>query len=235
MDDPFLCEDLDTGEYGTAYLTTGLSAGYAFEWKKDTVLLTETGGSITVDEPGEYTVKVTSIATGCVAEATSVVGISSAPVVVAEVGSDFSSNQTITITTVGSSGTYEYSLDGGPWQTEPYFYNIAQGVYTIAIRDINGCGRDEVTVNALNYPHFFSPNGDGERDTWNISGLNSYTTEISIFDRYGKAITVVKPGSEGWDGTFNGAPLPATDYWFTVKYRTNGTDKEFKAHFSLMR
>ncbi len=235
IDDDYICEDLTTGEYGTVYLNTGLSAGYTFEWKKDNVLLTDISGSLTIDEPGVYTVTATNIATGCVAEATSTVGISSEPVVFAEVGSDFQNNQTISITSTGGSGSYEYSLDGGPWQPEPYFYNISQGEYLVSIRDINGCGETHVTVTALSYPRFFSPNGDGERDTWNITGMNSYTTEISIFDRYGKAIAVVKPGSEGWDGTFNGAILPATDYWFTVKYRTNGKDKEFKSHFSLIR
>jgi gliding motility-associated-like protein len=45
----------------------------------------------------------------------------------------------------------------------------------------------------------------------------------------------------GWDGTFNGSPVPATDYWFTVTYpETVGStgvtvNKEFKAHFSLKR
>ena len=108
-------------------------------------------------------------------------------------------------------------------------------------RDENGCeSKATVTIETrpccdMFLPNAFSPNGDGERDTWNITGLNSYSTEISIFDRFGKAIAVVKPGSSGWDGTYNGAPLPATDYWFVVKYRTNGKDKEFKSHFSLIR
>ncbi|MGQ2984951.1 T9SS type B sorting domain-containing protein [Flavobacterium sp.] len=235
IDDDFICEDLTTGEYGTAYLNTGLSAGYTFEWKKGTEVLPELSGSLTVDEPGEYTVKATNTATGCVAETTVTVGVSSAPAVVAEVGPQFGNSQTITVTTTGGSGNYEYSLDGGPWQADPHFHNIGQGVYTVFIRDINGCGGGQVTVTALTYPHFFSPNGDGERDTWNITGLNNYTTEISIFDRYGKAIAIVRPGSEGWDGTFNGAQLPATDYWFIVKYQINGTDKEFRSHFSLIR
>ncbi|HEX8269695.1 MAG TPA: T9SS type B sorting domain-containing protein, partial [Flavobacterium sp.] len=41
--------------------------------------------------------------------------------------------------------------------------------------------------------------------------------------------------SEGWNGTFNGAQLPSTDYWFTVFYTEDGALKEFKAHFSLKR
>ncbi|MFL2593403.1 MAG: T9SS type B sorting domain-containing protein, partial [Flavobacteriaceae bacterium] len=37
--------------------------------------------------------------------------------------------------------------------------------------------------------------------------------------------------------TFNGKPLPATDYWFSVKYEEPGTEiiKTFRAHFSLKR
>lgn len=235
IEDMFLCEDLDTGEYSPVYLNTGLSAGYTFEWKKDTTVLPDTGGSITVNEPGVYTVKAVNNATGCVGEATSTIGISSEPVIVAQAGSDFHNNQTISISVTGGSGSYEYSLDGGPWQTEPYFRNISQGEYTVTVRDINGCGEQEVTVTALDFPRFFSPNGDGERDTWNITGMNSYTTEISIFDRFGKVLAVVKPGFEGWDGTFNGTALPATDYWFIIKYRMNGKDREFKSHFSLLR
>jgi large repetitive protein len=235
IDDAFLCEDLRTGEYGSVYLNTGLSAGYTFEWKKGATVLPDITGSITVSEPDDYTVKATNIATGCVGETTVTVGVSSAPIAIAEVGGDFQNNQTISVTVTGGSGSYEYSLNGGPFQTEPYFNNISQGEYTITIRDINGCGMSQMTVTALNFPHFFSPNGDGERDTWNITGMNSYTTEISIFDRFGKAIAVVKPGNQGWDGTFNGSALPATDYWFVVKYMTNGQNKEFKAHFSLIR
>jgi valyl-tRNA synthetase len=42
--------------------------------------------------------------------------------------------------------------------------------------------------------------------------------------------------SGGWNGTLNGQPLPATDYWFTVDYYEITTTqvlvpKQFKAHF----
>ncbi|MES2748132.1 MAG: T9SS type B sorting domain-containing protein, partial [Bacteroidota bacterium] len=35
--------------------------------------------------------------------------------------------------------------------------------------------------------------------------------------------------------TYNGQPLPSTDYWFTVDYGEQDTMKQFKAHFSLKR
>jgi gliding motility-associated-like protein len=41
--------------------------------------------------------------------------------------------------------------------------------------------------------------------------------------------------SEGWNGIYNNEKLPSTDYWFTLDYTENGTQKQFKAHFSLKR
>jgi len=55
---------------------------------------------------------------------------------------------------------------------------------------------------------------------------------INIFDRYGKLIISLDPESDGWDGTYNGAKLPSTDYWFVVT-RANG--QVHKGHFSMKR
>ena len=50
-----------------------------------------------------------------------------------------------------------------------------------------------------------------------------FYTKIFIFDRYGKLIKQLSSSeaSNGWNGTFNGKPLPATDYWFTVEFKEN--------------
>jgi len=56
---------------------------------------------------------------------------------------------------------------------------------------------------------------------------------IYIYDRYGKLIKQWVPSSsEGWDGTFNGSPLPGDDYWYTLKLEDG---REAKGHFSLKR
>jgi gliding motility-associated-like protein len=52
---------------------------------------------------------------------------------------------------------------------------------------------------------------------------------IFIYDRYGKLITKIIQ-SDGWDGTFNGNPLPSDDYWYTAKLQDG---RETKGHFSL--
>jgi gliding motility-associated-like protein len=238
LDDEFLCLNLETNEYTAVNLDSGLSAGYDFQWTKGGTVLPDTTGAIIVNEPGDYAVTATNSATGCVGTASSTVGVSSVAVVSAEVGQDFHYNQTITVTVSGGSGDYEYQLDNGPFQDEPYFTNIYEGEYTITVRDKNGCGESEkLFVYALNYPRYFSPNGDGKSDVWNIDGLlGQQRAVIYIFDRYGKIVGSAKPGIAGWDGTYNGKNLPATDYWFTIQYTSsNGKEKEFKAHFSLLR
>ncbi len=156
----------------------------------------------------------------------------------------FSDNQVITITVEGN-GEYVYQLDEGPTQTSPVFTNVSPGPHRVRVYDVKtefSCGVFELEgVSVVDYPNFFTPNGDGFHDTWNIVGLQNTGSVIYIFDRYGKLIKQISPDleSDGWDGTFNGTPLPADDYWFSVTYPefdgTTTVTREFKAHFSLKR
>ncbi|AWH84659.1 hypothetical protein HYN59_05780 [Flavobacterium album] len=236
--DTYLCVDNETGTPVTGVLNSGLSsAEYDFAWAKGTTPLTATTSALIITEPGDYTVTATNKITGCVGTSTATVGLSSIALGYAEASVDFHYNQVITVHITGGSGDYEYSLDGGPYQDENSFTGIYEGEYHITVRDKHGCGELELDVYALNYPRFFSPNGDGARDHWNIKGLRDQPdAEIFIFDRYGKLIAGLRPNGPGWDGTYNGERLPATDYWFTVQYHSaNGEGREFKAHFSLLR
>jgi gliding motility-associated-like protein len=154
------------------------------------------------------------------------------------VGEPFSGNNNITVI-VTDSGDYEYSLDGGTPQSDNIFYDVAPGFHTITVSDVYGCSIPITkTVLILDYPKYFTPNSDGFHDTWNITGLSDQPdSKINIFDRFGKLIKQISPAGNGWDGTFNGQPLPSTDYWFTLSYIdiNQSVPKDFKAHFSLKR
>ncbi|NND26415.1 MAG: T9SS type B sorting domain-containing protein, partial [Flavobacteriaceae bacterium] len=85
---------------------------------------------------------------------------------------------------------------------------------------------------------FFTPNGDGYHDTWNIAGIATQpSAKIYIFDRFGKLLKQLSPTSQGWNGTYNGALMPSDDYWFMVEYNepSDQSRKEFRAHFTLKR
>jgi len=139
---------------------------------------------------------------------------------------------------VGGYGIYEYSIDNGiNWQPSPIFGGLTNGNYTVLVRDIKQCGvQFSQAIQTVTYPPYFTPNGDGFNEYWNINGLlQSYQGKIFIFDRYGKFLKEISPNGNGWDGTFNGQPLPSTDYWFKIEYTENGNRQEFKSHFTLKR
>jgi len=147
----------------------------------------------------------------------------------------FSDNPSIAIEALGT-GEYEYQLDFGPFQDSPIFENVSSGNHIITVRDKKGCGNTITQAFIVNYPKFFTPNGDGIHDTWNINDLEDEKNSIIyIFDRYGKLLSQIKPDGQGWDGSFGGQSLPSNDYWFTLSYVEDGMTKEFKSHFAMKR
>ena len=91
------------------------------------------------------------------------------------------------------------------------------------------------TISVLGVPQYFTPNGDGYNDTWNIKGANDkfYSNSIiRIYDRYGKFIKQISPIGNGWDGTYNGQLAPADDYWYNINFDDG---RNAKGHFSLKR
>jgi gliding motility-associated-like protein len=148
----------------------------------------------------------------------------------------FADNQIVTVTDpLGAN--YLYQLDDGPFQQETVFERVSLGMHSITVQDVNGCSElrnDNVLV--IDYPRFFTPNNDGYNDRWNIFTLdNELGAIVQIFDRYGKLLQEVSPSDSGWDGSYRGRALPATDYWFVVSYSEDGILKTFRSHFSLKR
>jgi gliding motility-associated-like protein len=153
------------------------------------------------------------------------------------ISEDFEANQIISVSATGGSGTYEYQLDSGSWQSSPMFeYVIGCQEHTVSVRDALGCSTlPEARIMIMEFPKFFTPNGDGYNDTWNIKCLRDDPSAlISIFDRFGKLVFQFRPGRNAWNGIFNDSMLPATDYWFVVNYtNSNGVQTQYSSHFSL--
>ncbi|MEM1259317.1 MAG: T9SS type B sorting domain-containing protein [Bacteroidota bacterium] len=128
--------------------------------------------------------------------------------------------------TVNASGIgdYEYAIDNidGPYQDSNVFSEVAPGTRTIYVRDRNGCGIAQETfeqdLTVEGFPKFFTPNGDNINDFWQfiqpIEGQTIVLVSIEIYDRYGKLLRQINQNSQGWDGTYDGRPLPAGGYWF---------------------
>ena len=132
-------------------------------------------------------------------------------------------------------GDYEFALDDYPFQDSNTFVNISPGIHTIYVKDNNNCPTAEQLFSVLVFPKFFTPNNDGENDTWRIKGINDDfypNSSIKIFDRYGKLLKQLDPKGNGWDGTLNGKLLSNDDYWFEVTLKSG---KIYRNHFTLKR
>jgi gliding motility-associated-like protein len=129
-------------------------------------------------------------------------------------------------------GDYEYAIDGINFQTSNTFSGLSNGNYQVTVRDKKECGQDTEQIYLLNYPKFFTPNGDGNNDEWRIK-FSQYEPnfEVRIFDRYGKLLKIMN-NNEAWDGKNNGRQMPSDDYWFYV-IRNDG--RIHKGHFAMIR
>lgn len=218
-----LCDDssirLDAGSGFDAYLwSTG-----------------DTTQTIEVSQPGSYGVIATKEYWNMNCSVTAEVDIIDSEIAeITEIITEgWDSSENLVIINVTGKGDYEYSLDGVNYQPEAEFRNIDPILEKVYIRDKNGCGVVVGEFYILYYPKFFSPNGDGINDYWQIvNATKEKESQIYIFDRYGKLIKDLKSTDRGWDGTYKGRKMPPTDYWFLL-HRNNG--ETHKGHFSLLR
>ena len=71
---------------------------------------------------------------------------------------------------------------------------------------------------AVKIPKAFSPNGDGQNDTWILKGIENYPRpDVQIFNRYGEKIYSSISYSTPFDGNHRGSPLPVGTYYYIIR------------------
>jgi len=242
LTDGNICVDKNSNSVSQSYLLESQLniATHNFEWFLDGItILNATQSTFEATQKGTYSVKATNKSTNCsstLVEAIVTETLSNTTTFKITQTNAFSDDATLTISVVEGTANYEYQLDQSSFQESNVFSEVAPGTHMLRIIDTEGCTDLSYQVIVIGYPKFFTPNGDGHNDTWKIIGFNSqYNPSISIFDRYGKLLKQINSIDFGWDGTYNGQAMPATDYWFRVIYLEGGINKEFKSHFSLKR
>lgn len=241
INDGIICADAAGIPLRTYILDSGLNTSdYTFKWYLDGIIQSGTASAFEALEAGNYSVIATNILTGCTSVEVFATVTASIPATnISAVGTvAFDDKASIIVTALEPNPNYEYALDYGVLQSSNVFTNVNPGDHIVTVTDSNGCSNLSTTISVIGYPTYFTPNGDGFNDFWNIIGLeNQPSSKIYIFDRYGKLLKQISSKSLGWDGTYNGALLPTSDYWFTIEYiEPLTTDlKVFKSHFSLKR
>ena len=237
--DELVCSDLPsfTKVLDAGLLDSSPTTDYSYVWSfNGSTIAGETNYTLTVNTAGLYTVKVTNTQ-GCFRTRTFTVVASDKAKITEVKIVDLAELNSITVSVAASLGDYVYALDdeNGTYQTDNVFENVSAGIHTVYIKDLNGCGIERKEVAVLGIPNFFTPNNDGNNDYWNIKGANASfnaSTIIYIFDRYGKLVKQISPQNQGWDGTFNGLQMPASDYWYSIQLEDS---RIVKGHFSLKR
>ncbi|WP_299608061.1 T9SS type B sorting domain-containing protein [uncultured Aquimarina sp.] len=186
----------------------------------------ETSETISVSQAGTYVLTMTSQLTGCSKDRTITVTSSSPASIIEPIAiNDALDNNTVTIN-VSGSGDYEYAIafNGSSirtYQDSSTFTDVPPGFHTVYVRDKNGCGPEATQdISVVGFPKYFTPNGDGFHETWNVKGISAQVlgnSIIYIFDRSGKLLKQLVPSGNGWDGTYSGAKMPSSEYWFRVE------------------
>jgi gliding motility-associated-like protein len=222
---------------------TNPSDSYNYSWARNGVPLSQTTQNININRGGTYTVTATNPVTECTT--TKVIRVSESQIPLF----DSSHIQVFDLTGDGSNrieidnseaalgiGAYEFSLNDGPFQDSPIFENVPPGIHTVSVQDKNGCvGIVQQDVSVIGYPNFFTPNNDSKNDRWQLIGVSSVfqpSSFVYIFDQHGRLLAEIAADGTGWDGTYNGSPLPADDYWFRTVLEDG---RVFTGNFSLVR
>lgn len=207
-----------------AELDAGVT-GLTYQWSTE-----EVSQAITVSEEGTYSVVLTT-ADGCMATKTFTVIERMAPVIASVTVKG--TTATVNLANQGS-GSYEFSADGLLFQPSNVFTDRPAGPGTVYVREINGCGTDSEKFAVYIIPAHFSPNNDSYNDVFTVKGMAYFPAAVvTIFDRYGKVVAQLNSTRPFWDGTLNGAPVPASDYWYSIKM--DNSSPEVMGHFSVIR
>jgi gliding motility-associated-like protein len=209
------------------------------DWFKQGHSMTQTGRTI-VEYPIEdtrYSVNVSQGGITCYDADAINIRIVSAPEILNILIPDDDS-KTVRFIVDGGSTPYEYSIDyPNSYRYSDISDRLQIGIHTVYVRDNNGCitsGTFEISEPVLEFPPYFSPDGDGNNDTWKIKGIEAYDKiDLVIYDRFGKELVNITNPLESWDGIYLNNLLPSTDYWYVLHIPE--TNKRYVGHFTLIR
>ncbi len=201
--------------------------------------------------PGSYTVLAVD-SNGCTAAVDVVVdggavviaGFTADPTEVLEPGT--------TVALINSSQgaeSYLWDFDGSfTSQEENPLYQFPENTESVTIcltaTSIQGCtdtycmdleftGAGELVV-----PNIFTPNGDGNNDTFAVQGNTNGITQflLEVYNRYGQVLFSADRVGMAWDGRqLAGQVVTEGTYFYALTYTRNGVEEVRTGHLTLLR
>ncbi|WP_428662469.1 gliding motility-associated C-terminal domain-containing protein [Runella sp.] len=143
---------------------------------------------------------------------------------------------------MGVGYTYHWTPESGvdnPALAKTTFTPEHTTTYHITAKGPMEClAEDSITIRVFSgiyVPEVFTPNGDGQNDTWELKGLEAYpAAEVTIVNRWGQVIFFEKGNTQkNFDGTVQGDSLPIGEYAFIIRTEPNG--HVLRGKFLLLR
>lgn len=149
-----------------------------------------------------------------------------------------------------ASGATDYRWSPAAGLSNPDIANpvaspIKTTVYTVEATTAEGCVvRDTLTIEVdesplsaatLYVPNLFSPNGDGQNDTFRLYGPNVSAISWQVYDRQGTKLFEANDLAAEWNGQHRGQPVPNGVYlWKISGENANGAPLKFEGQQSGM-
>ncbi|GAB5528175.1 MAG: hypothetical protein Roseis2KO_60470 [Roseivirga sp.] len=123
----------------------------------------------------------------------------------------------------GGTSPYLYEWDVAPGVNSSTQEGLPGGAYAVTITDGAGC---ELSVTGelpdqaprITIPNSFSPNGDGMNDEFRAVYNCAVDFQMLVYNQWGNIIFHARDIAAGWDGTYEGEPVPSGNYTYRIIY-----------------
>jgi gliding motility-associated-like protein len=132
---------------------------------------------------------------------------------------------------VGTATTF--TDDSQDLSNQRYLYRVTAIPVSSAVSNSKSNTVDVIKDPNLFYPTSFTPNGDALNDVFNVYGQYISVFEMDIFNRWGELMYTTTNLDQGWDGNFNGTPMPEGTYTFVARI-TDLAGRNFKKSGSIL-
>ncbi len=117
---------------------------------------------------------------------------------------------------------------------------LQSGLYSVAITNKCGFGKDEINITLWNcntyFPSAFTPNKDGKNDEFKMLGnyrIKRYN--VKVFNRYGQLLFETNDPVKGWDGNYRNKQLAGSYAWIASFTDMDGRNFLMKGNVVLIR
>jgi len=191
-------------------------------------VLGASGTSLTVTGSGAYAVRISLNGCEGVSKAQTILGQTQnerVMIQIPSIGPVLGGTPVLLQPVVNNANSFSWSPGDGLSSTtiaQPIATPAETTSYTLTAWSRSGCpATDTVTVHIippLYIPNTFTPNHDGQNDTWVIQNTQHHLPcSVNIFNRWGILVYQSINYEQAWDGQINGAETEPGVYLYTIK------------------